>query len=603
MIMGRDKSHLGENIPLQGGQFSSNSRESSANSRNFPLRSGEWFAREGKYGFVPRSWMRSQGFGPELFDGRPVIGICNTWSELTNCNRHLRELAEHVKRGVLLAGGFPLEFPVMSMGEPLMRPTTMMFRNLVAMDVEESIRANPLDGVVLLAACDKTTPAVLMGAASCDVPAILVSGGPMLNGRFRGRELGSGTDVYRLDEEYRTGRMSKADLDAAEAAMSRSAGSCMTMGTASTMASLGEAMGIALPMNGSIPAADSRRAVLAQQSGQRIVEMVRDGVTMSQIITRQALENAVRVNGAIGGSTNAVVHLLALAGRLGIDFVLEDWDRLGRDIPTLVDLKPSGRFLMEEFFHAGGLPVVMKRIADRLHLDARSVTGGTIGEAIADAECYDDEVIRPLDRPLTPEGGIMVLKGNLAPNGAIIKPSAASPRLMQHRGRALVFESNADLHARIDDPDLDVDADTVLVLKHAGPVGYPGMPEAGTMALPKKLVAQGVTDMVRVSDARMSGTAFGTVILHVAPEAAVGGPLALVRTGDMIIVDTAAGRLDLDISAEEFERRRAAFVPPAPAHDRGYGKLYIDHVQQADKGVDFDFLVGKSGTPPSKVSF
>lgn len=566
-------------------------------------RSGAWFAREGKYGFIPRSWMKSQGFGPELFDGRPVIGICNTWSELTNCNRHLRELAEHVKRGVLMAGGFPLEFPVTSLGEPLMRPTTMMFRNLVSMDVEESIRANPIDGVVLLAACDKTTPALLMGAASCDVPAILVSGGPMLNGRFRGRELGSGTDVFRLDEEYRTGRMSKADLDDAEAAMSRSAGSCMTMGTASTMASLGEAMGIALPMNGSIPAVDSRRAALAERSGQRIVDLVRNGIAISRILTRAAFENAVKVNGAIGGSTNAVVHLLALAGRLGVDFSLDDWDELGRNVPCLVDLKPSGRFLMEEFFDAGGLPVVMKRIADKLHLDATTVGGVSIGEAIADARCWNDKVIRPLDHPLTAEGGIMVLRGNLAPNGAIIKPSAASPRLMNHRGKAVVFENSDDLRARIDDPALEVDEDSVLVLKNAGPIGYPGMPEVGTMALPKKLLEQGVTDMVRVSDARMSGTAYGTVVLHVAPESAVGGPLALVRTGDVIVLDTVARRLDLDVDDNELKRRRAVFVPPPRHYERGYGRLFLDHVQQADKGVDFDFLVGSSGTPPSKVSF
>ena len=566
-------------------------------------RSAEWFAREGKYGFIPRSWMKSQGFAPEMLDGRPVIGICNTWSELTNCNRHLRDLAEHVKRGVLMAGGFPLEFPVTSLGEPLMRPTTMMFRNLVAMDVEETIRANPIDGVVLLAGCDKTTPALLMGAASCDIPSILVSGGPMLNGRFRGQELGSGTDVFRLDEDYRTGKISKADLDEAEAAMSRSAGSCMTMGTASTMASIAEAMGIALKMNGSIPAPDSRRAVLAEQSGQRIVGLVNEGVTISQILTRAAFENAVKVTGAIGGSTNAVVHLLALAGRLGVDFSLDDWDRLGRDIPTLVDLKPAGRFLMEEFYHAGGLPVVMKRIAKKLRLDAPTVSGKTMGEQIADAVCYDDEVIRPLDKALTGDGGLMVLKGNLAPDGAVIKPSAASPRLMQHRGRAVVFKDADDFRARIDDPALEVDADSVLVLKNAGPRGYPGMPEVGSMALPKKLLKEGVTDMVRVSDARMSGTAFGTVVLHVAPESAIGGPLALVETGDVIVLDAANRRLDLDVSAEELARRRAAFVPPPPAYERGYGKMFVDHVTQADKGADFDFLAGKSGTPPSKVSF
>jgi dihydroxy-acid dehydratase len=566
-------------------------------------RSAEWFARDGKYGFIPRSWMKSQGFSPDMLDGRPVIGICNTWSELTSCNRHLRELAEHVKRGVLMAGGFPLEFPVTSLGEPLMRPTTMMFRNLVAMDVEETIRANPIDGVVLLAGCDKTTPALLMGAASCDIPTILVSGGPMLNGRFRGQELGSGTDVFRLDEDYRTGRMSKADLDAAEAAMSRSAGSCMSMGTASTMAAIAEAMGIALRMNGTIPAADSRRAVLAEQSGQRIVGLVEAGVTISQILTRAAFENAVKVTGAIGGSTNAVVHLLALAGRLGIDFSLEDWDRLGRDVPTLVDLKPAGRFLMEEFFDAGGVPVVMQRLGAHIHRDAPTVSGMRMGEQIADAKCWNDEVIRPLDRALTEQGGLLVLKGNLAPDGAVMKPSAASPRLMQHRGRALVFENAEDLRARIDDPELDVDAETVLVLKNAGPRGYPGMPEVGSMALPKKLLQQGVTDIVRISDARMSGTAFGTVVLHVAPESAIGGPLALVETGDMIVLDAANRRLDLDVPEAELERRRAALVLPPPAYDRGYGRMFIDHVTQANLGADFDFLAGKSGTPPSKVSF
>ncbi len=568
-----------------------------------PRRSAEWFARAGKYGFIPRSWMKSQGFSAELFDGRPVIGICNTWSELTNCNRHLRDLAEHVKRGVLMAGGFPLEFPVTSLGEPLMRPTTMMFRNLVAMDVEETIRANPIDGVVLLAGCDKTTPALLMGAASCDVPTILVSGGPMLNGRYRGRELGSGTDVFKLDEDYRTGKISKAEIDAAEAAMSRSAGSCMTMGTASTMALLTEAMGIGLPMNGTIPAPDSRRAVLAEQAGKRAVELVLQDIRISQVLTREAFENAVKVAGAIGGSTNAVVHLLALAGRLGVPFTLNDWDVLGRDVPCLVDLKPSGRFLMEEFFDAGGLPVVMRRISDRLKLDAPAIEGGTIGARIAAAESWNDEVIRTIDNPLTPRGGLVVLRGNLAPDGAILKPSAASKTLMQHRGKAVVFKDAEDFRARIDDPDLDVDADSVLVLQNAGPVGYPGMPEVGSMALPKKLLALGVTDMVRVSDARMSGTAFGTVVLHVAPEAALGGPLALVRTGDVIILDTEARRIDVDLSAEEMERRRQAFVPPPPAYDRGYGKLFLDHVQQADKGVDFDFLVGGSGTPPSKVSF
>ena len=567
------------------------------------MRSAEWFGREGKYGFIPRSWMRSQGFGPELFDGRPVIGICNTWSELNPCNRHLRDLAEHVKRGVLLAGGYPLEFPVMSLGEPMMRPTTMMFRNLVSMDVEETIRANPIDGVVLLAGCDKTTPALLMGAASCDVPSILVSGGPMLNGRFRGRELGSGTDVFRFDEEYRTGRLSKEDYAEAEAAMSRSAGSCMTMGTASTMALLAESLGIALPMNGAIPAVDSRRRHLAEDAGRRIVSLVRGGVSISRILTRQAFENAIVVNGAIGGSTNAVVHLLALAGRVGVPLSLDDWDRLGDGIPCLVDLKPSGRFLMEDFYYAGGLPAVMKRIADKLDLDARTVEDGTLADRLQDAECYNDDVIRRMENPVSEQGGIVVLRGNLAPQGAVLKPSAASGHLMAHRGRALVFETVEDLRARIDDPDLDVDENTVLVLKGAGPVGYPGMPEVGNLPLPAKLIAKGVTDMVRISDGRMSGTAYGTVVLHVSPEAAIGGALALVRTGDEIVLDVPGRRLELDVPEEELGRRRAELTLPEPHFERGYGQMFIRSVQQAHLGVDFDFLVGKSNLRKSLESF
>lgn len=568
-----------------------------------PLRSAEWFAREGKSGFVPRSWMKAQGFDPQMMDGRPVIGIANTWSELTPCNRHLRELAEHVKRGVLVAGGFPLEFPVTSLGEPLMRPTTMMFRNLVAMDTEETIRGNPIDGVVLLAGCDKTTPALLMGAASCDLPAILVSGGPMLNGHFGGRTIGSGTDIFRFEDAYRTGLLSREDYGAAEAAMSRSAGSCNTMGTASTMASLSEALGIALSHNAAIPAADSRRLALCEQAGRRIVDLVHEDVHMSAILTRQAFENAVVVNGAIGGSTNAVLHLLALAGRLGVPLTLDDWDRLGRDVPCLVDLMPSGRFLMEEFYYAGGLPVVMQRIADRLHLDAATVNGVPLGVLIDKAECHDDEVIRLPDRPLAPQGGIVVLRGNLAPRGAVLKPSAATPELLRHRGRAVVFENADDLRARIDDPDLDVDADSMLVLRNSGPVGYPGMPETGNLPIPKKLLDRGVTDMVRISDARMSGTAYGTVVLHVAPEAAVGGPLALVATGDVIALDVGARTLELEVGEEELAHRRAAWRPASPAYERGYGRIFLDHVQQADLGVDFDVLVGGSGAPASKVSF
>ncbi|KKC38087.1 dihydroxy-acid dehydratase [Devosia epidermidihirudinis] len=559
------------------------------------LRSTQWFGTPDKYGFYARSWMKNQGILPEMFDGRPVIGICNTWSEMSPCNAHLRALAEHVKKGVLLAGGFPVEFPVMSVGEPITRPTAMIYRNLMSMDVEETLRANPFDGVVLLAGCDKTTPALMMGAASVDLPTILVSGGPMLNGRFRGKQLGSGTDVIRYDEMLQTGEMSLAEFQDAEAAMSRSAGSCMTMGTASTMASMGEAMGLALPQNANIPAVDSRRAVLAAESGKRIVDMVLQDVKMSKIVTKAALENAVVVNGGIGGSTNAVVHLIALAGRLGIDFSLDDWDRLGKDIPCLLDLMPSGRFLMEEFYYAGGLPALMKELLPYLQGDALTVTGNTLAENLAAAECFDTEVIRPLDRPLKPRGGIAVLRGNLAPDGAVIKPSAASPELMQHRGRAVVFESMPDFKARIDDPDLDVDESCVLVLKSAGPVGYPGMPEVGNMTLPRKLLLKGVRDMVRISDARMSGTAFGTVVLHVAPESAVGGPLALVRDGDMIELDVDAGRLHLDVSAEELAIRKAAWAAPKPHYDRGYGRIFIDNVMQADKGVDFDVLVGGSG--------
>jgi L-arabonate dehydrase len=568
-----------------------------------PLRSAEWFAREGKYGFIPRSWMKAQGFGADQFDGRPVIGICNTWSELTPCNRHLRELAQHVKRGVLMAGGFPLEFPVTSLGEPLMRPTTMMFRNLAAMDVEETIRANPIDGVILLAGCDKTTPSLLMGAASCNVPTILVSGGPMLNGRFRGAELGSGTDIFRFDEEFRTGKIGREEYGEAEAAMSRSAGSCMTMGTASTMASISEALGIALTANAAIPASDSRRLALSERAGQRIVELVRSDIRISDILTRKAFENAVIVNGAIGGSTNAVVHLLALAGRLGLPFTLDDWDALGSNVPCLVDLKPSGRFLMEEFYYAGGLPALMNRIAARLNLDAPTVDGKPLGELIAGAVCYDDEVIRPLDRPLSAQGGMVVLRGNLAPRGAILKPSAASANLMQHRGPAIVFADADDFKARIDDSELDVDENSVLVLENAGPIGYPGMPEVGNLALPKKLLARGITDLVRISDGRMSGTAYGTVVLHVAPESAIGGPLALVETGDFITLDVAGRRLTLEVSDTELERRRSLWVARPAAYDRGYGKLFLDQVQQADQGVDFGVLVGNSGTPVSKVSF
>ncbi len=568
------------------------------------LRSTEWFGRRDKDGFTHRAWMKNQGLPDHLFDGRPVIGICNTWSELTPCNAHFRQLAERVKRGVYEAGGFPLEFPVTSLGETLMRPTTMLFRNLASMDVEECIRANPLDGVVLMVGCDKTTPSLLMGAASCDLPTITLSGGPMLSGRFRGEKIGSGTHVWKFSEAVRAGEMTLADFMDAESGMSRSHGHCMTMGTASTMASMVEALGMGLPSNAAIPAADSRRYVLAHMVGRRAVEMVREDLRLSKVLTREAFENAVRTNGAIGGSTNAVVHLLAIAGRVGVGLDLDDWDRLGCEVPCIVNLMPSGVFLMEDFYYAGGLPVVLRRLMEEglLHADALTVNGRTMGANLADAECWNDDVIRPFDRPVMDAAGIAVLRGNLAPDGAIIKPSAASAELMRHRGRAVVFENIEDYKSRIDDPDLEVEPSSVLVLKNCGPKGYPGMPEVGNMGLPARLLAAGVTDMVRISDARMSGTAYGTVVLHAAPEAAVGGTLALVREGDQIELDVAARRLHLDVQEDELARRRAAWRPPPLADERGYCKLYVEHVMQADRGADLDFLVGASGAPVPRES-
>ena len=567
-------------------------------------RSAEWFGKMDKDGFHHRSWMKNQGLPNHLFDGRPVIGICNTWSDLTPCNAHFRTVAERVKRGVYEAGGFPLEFPVMSLGETLMRPTTMMFRNLVSMDVEESIRANPLDGVVLLTGCDKTTPALMMGAASCDLPTVVVSGGPMLNGRFRGEEIGSGTHVWKFDAMVRAGEMTLQDFMDAESCMSRSVGHCMTMGTASTMASMAEALGMALPSNAAIPAADSRRYALAHMAGRRIVEMVREDLRMSKVLTRAAFENAIRVNGAIGGSTNAVVHLLAVAGRIGVDLSLEDWDRIGHEVPCIVNLMPSGQYLMEDFYYAGGLPAVIRELGEAglLHAGALTVSGRTIGENCADAPCWNREVIFPFDAPFKSQGGIAVLRGNLAPDGAIIKPSAATPELMQHRGRAVVFEDIDHYKARVDDPDLDIDATCVMVMKNCGPKGYPGMSEVGNMALPKKVLKTGVTDMVRISDARMSGTAYGTVVLHTAPEAAAGGPLALVRDGDMIELDVAGRTLTLDVSEQDLAARKAAWSPPDNGHDRGYARLYTEHVMQADTGCDLDFLVGASGAPVPRES-
>lgn len=568
------------------------------------LRSVEWFGKSDKMGFIYRSWMKNQGFPNDLFDGRPVIGICNTWSELTPCNAHFRDIAEIVKRGVYEAGGFPLEFPVTSLGETLMKPTAMLFRNLAAMDAEESIRANPLDGVVLLTGCDKTTPSTLMGAASVDLPTIIVSGGPMLSGRYKGEAIGSGTHVWKFTEDLRTGKMTPKDFMFAEGCMSRSNGHCMTMGTASTMACMVESLGMSLPGNAAIPAVDARRKVLAHLSGRRIVEMVREDLKISKILTREAFENAIKVNAAIGGSTNFIIHLTAIARRVGVPLELEDYDQLGSRIPLLLNLMPSGQYLMEDFYYAGGLPVILNELKQHLHLNALTVNGKTQGENLEEGEyfCYNANVISSIDNPLIPEAGIAVLRGNLAENGAVIKPSAASASLMQHRGRAVVFETIEDYHTRIDDPDLDIDETCVMVLKGAGPKGYPGMPEVGNMTLPKKLLEQGVTDVVRISDGRMSGTAYGTVVLHVSPESAVGGTLALVQNGDMIELDVFNRRLHLDVPDEELARRRAAWTPPAPLADRGYVQMYINHVLQADQGADLDFLVGKSGSEVSRDS-
>ncbi|MEV4454870.1 IlvD/Edd family dehydratase [Microbispora sp. NPDC049633] len=570
---------------------------------NRPLRSQEWFGAEGRNGFIHRSWMRNQGFADDVFDGRPVIGIASTWSELTPCNAHLRDLAESVKRGVWESGGLPLEFPAMSLGEPLMRPTTMLYRNLLAMEAEELIRANPLDGVVLLSGCDKTTPGLLMGAASVDLPTLMITGGPMLNGKFRGRDIGSGTDVWRFTEEQRAGRMTAADCAEAEICMSRSRGHCMTMGTASTMACVTEALGVQLPGAAAVPAVDSRRYALAHAAGRRIVAMVEEDQRLSTVLTREAFENAIRVNAAIGGSTNAVVHLLAIAGRLGVPLTLEDFDTLTADVPMLVNLMPSGTHLMEDFAYAGGLPAVMKEIAPLLHLDHVTVSGKSVADNVSGAQCWNREVIGTMEEPFQPAGsGTVVLRGSLAPSGAVLKVSAASPDLLRHTGTALVFDRIEDYIAVADDPDLDVTADTVIVVRNAGPRGYPGFPEVGNVPMPRRLLTEGVTDMVRISDARMSGTGYGTCVLHVAPEASVGGPLALVRTGDVIRLDVPTRRLDLLVDDAELERRRAAWQPPRPAADRGWVRLYSEHVLQADKGADLDFLTGGSGSAPPRHS-
>ncbi len=560
------------------------------------LRSQQWFGRQDRDGFAYRSWVKGKGVPHDQFDGRPVIGICNTFSELTPCNSHFRTLAEQVKIGVYEAGGFPLEFPVMSLGETLLRPTAMLYRNLASMDVEESIRGNPVDGVVLLMGCDKTTPSLLMGACSVNLPTIGVSGGPMLNGKWRGQELGSGTGVWSMSEQVRAGTLKLADFFEAESCMHRSHGHCMTMGTASTMASMVEALGIGLPGNAAYPAVDGRRNVLARNAGRRIVDMVHTDQTIAKILTMEAFENAIRTLAAIGGSTNAVIHLIAIAGRLGLKLTIEDFDRLASDLPCLVNLQPSGEHLMEDFCYAGGLPVVMKEIAHLLHGDIVTASGKTVSENNANAQNYDPRVIKTFQAPFKDKAGIAVLHGNLAPRGAVIKPSAATPSLMVHKGRAVVFENIEDFHARIDDENLDVDEHCVLVLKNCGPKGYPGMAEVGNMPLPPKILRKGITDMVRISDARMSGTAYGTVVLHAAPEAAAGGPLAVVQNGDMIELNVPARKLHLHISDEELARRLSLWTMPALPMASGYWRLYVDHVLQADQGADLDFLVGMRGS-------
>lgn len=589
---------------------SNNKSNKPTSSSRAALRSTQWFGAQDKNGFMYRSWMKNQGIPEHHFHGKPIIGICNTWSELTPCNSHFRELAESVRRGILEAGGVPVEFPVFSNGESNLRPSAMLTRNLAAMDVEESIRGNPIDGVVLLVGCDKTTPALVMGAASCDLPTIVVTGGPMLNGKHKGKDVGSGTLVWRMSEDYKAGKISLQEFMDAEADMSRSAGTCNTMGTASTMACMVESLGLSLPQNAAIPAVDARRKTLAYASGMRIVEMVNSDLRLSQLITRESVINAIRTNAAIGGSTNAVIHLKAIAARLDIPLVLDDWHSFGHQVPTLANLQPSGQFLMEDFYYAGGLPAILKRMGDAnlLYKECLTANGKTLWENNSNAPCYNDDVIRTLENPVCDNGGICVLRGNLAPRGAVLKPSAASPQLMKHRGRAIVFDSFDHYKTRIVDEDLEVDANSVMVLKNCGPKGYPGMPEVGNMGLPPKLLKQGITDMVRISDARMSGTAFGTVVLHVAPEAQEFGPLAAVQEGDWIALDAANGSLELEVSAADIETRLNALRIQQHLQQQlhqqsqlqtrkkgGYLQLYLEHVMQADEGCDFDFLVGCRG--------
>ena len=560
------------------------------------LRSEEWFGSRDLEGFLHRAGLKNQGWSEESFAGKPVIGIANSWSEATHCNSHLRELAEHVKRGVLAAGGFPLEFPTISLGEFFLSPTSMFCRNLMSMDVEEMIRGLPIDGVVLLSGCDKTTPAMLMGAASADLPAIVLTGGPQLKGNWKGEELGSCTDCRRYWSELRAGNITQTDYDSMESAIYRSPGHCMVMGTASTMGAIVETLGMSLPGGAAVPGADSRRKILAEDSGRTAVDLVYKGIRPSSILTADAFDNAIRILLAAGGSTNAIIHLIAIAGRAGIRLDLDRFNELSESTPVIVNLKPGGKYLMEDLFYAGGVEAVLKKMSGLLNLNCSTVTGHSLGDNIADAECHDDDVVLSTESPLAPEGGLTILKGSLAPDGAVIKHIAASPELMKHTGRAVVFENSIDLKQRIDDPDLDVTKDDILVMKGAGPIGGPGMPEAGFLPLPKKLLAQGVRDMIRISDARMSGTAFGTIVLHVSPESAIGGPLALVKSGDMITLDVKAKSLDLDVDLEELDRRRANLAEPAVdgGFSRGYGKMYSQHITQAQDGCDFDFLVGKT---------
>ncbi len=567
------------------------------------MRSQGWFGKKDKDGIIYRSWMKNQGMPTDMFDGRPVIGICNTFSELTPCNAHFRDIAESVKKGVLEAGGFPVEFPIMSLGETLLKPTAMLFRNLASMDAEESIRGNPIDGVVLLTGCDKTTPSTVMGAASVGLPTIVVPGGPMLNGRYKGQTIGSGTHVWKFDEDMKTGKMTQEECEFAESCMSRSIGHCMTMGTASTMACMVESLGLTLSGASAIPAADSRKKVLAQLSGRRIVDMVKEDLTIDKILTREAFENAIKINAAVGGSSNFIIHLTAIAGRIGVDLKLDDFDIIGSKIPLLLNLMPSGKYLMEDFYYAGGLPVVLDQLQALLNKNVITVTGKNHHDNIqGTTTCYNEDVIAPIDNPLIAEAGCVVVRGNLALNGAVLKPSAATPALMKHKGRAVVFESIEDYNARIDDPDLDIDESCVMVLKYVGPVGYPGMPEVGNMALPKKLLQKGIRDMVRISDGRMSGTAYGTAVLHVSPESAIGGNLALVQNGDIIELDVDQRLLHLHVSDEALAERKKAWTPPTPAANRGYVHLYINHVMGADQGADLDFLQGNSGSKVTRDS-